>query len=417
MRKLDILVSAYACNPAGSVHLHPGEDITGWRLMQQLARFHNLWVITESYNEAYVRTALKEGQLLGVRFYFISLPPCFKWFYHSAPGQRIYYYLWQILAWRVARKLHREFNFDVAHHITFGNYWIPSFIGAFLHAPFIWGPIGGGQRVPWSFYSEYTLRGKISEIRRVVAQWFCRNILFPRKRSLKNAKAILVCNYETKLKIPKKYLEKVYLFPVNGIGENEIKQTSQDYESHRVFQILGAGRLECLKGFALAIRAFSLFAQEFQNCVLEIVGEGPEEARLKALAQTLGIKDKVIFRCWLSREELLSRMRKSDVFLFPSFRDGGASVVVYAMASGKPVICLNIGGPGFHINDKWGIKIEPKDPEYVVQEIAKDLKRLYLDNNLRIQLGESARKRTEDFYLWDRLGEKMQEIYKEVLKI
>ena len=108
-------------------------------------------------------------------------------------------------------------------------------------------------------------------------------------------------------------------------------------------------------------------------------------------------------------------MRESDVFLFPSFRDGGGAVVVEAMASGIPVVCLDTGGPGFHIQKEWGIKIAPKDPELVTNEMAHALEKLYLDKDLRMKMGRAARKRAEEFYLWDRLGERMQEIYQNAL--
>jgi hypothetical protein len=116
--------------------------------MEQLARFHDLWVITHSYNEAGISEALGAKPLPNVRFHFVELPRAMRWLYRIEFGQRIYYYLWQIKAWRVARKLHRKVRFDAAHHLTFGNDWIPSFIGAFLPVPFIWGPVGGGQRTP-----------------------------------------------------------------------------------------------------------------------------------------------------------------------------------------------------------------------------------------------------------------------------
>jgi len=415
MKRLNVLVSAYACNPISSLRLHPGEDLTGWRLTQQLSRFHNLWVIAHDYNKESILKTLEENNSVNIKFYFISLPRWFNWLYHISFGKRIYYYLWQISAWRLANKLNREFNFDVAHHITFGNYWIPSFIGAFLPVKFIWGPLGGGQRVPWVFFREYTLRGKISEISRDIAQWFGRNILFPHGKCLGKASAILVCNRETQNKIPRIFLKKLFLFPINGIAENELTKEPPQYRADKNdFLVLTAGRLDRVKGFSIAIRAFSLFADKFPKARLEIIGQGPEETRLKRLTQELKMGEKIYFISWLTREELLSKMRQCDAFLFPSLRDGGGAVVVEAMASAKPVICLDIGGPGFHIQKDWGIKIAPLSFDYAIRELAKALERIYLNEELRIQMCRAARRRAEEFYLWDRLGEQLQKIYDEI---
>ena len=415
MKRLRVLVSAYACNPIGSLQSHPGEDMTGWRLVEQLNRFHDLCVITRSYNREGVEKALAQGALPEVRFHFIQLPSWLRVLYKLEFGQRIYYYLWQILAWRVAKRLHRKLHFEVAHHLTFGNDWIPSFIGAFLPVPFIWGPVGGGQRTPQGLFSEYTLAGKLRERGRTFGQWIGRTLLFSRKQCLKKAKAILVCNYETKTKMPKRFLDKVHLFPVNGISPDNLDNQLCKNNSSDTFLVLTAGRLHRLKGFDIAIRAFNVFAQHFPKTTFEIVGQGPEEAKLHQLVNALRIRDRITFTQWLTREELLARMRESDVFLFPSFRDGGGAVVVEAMASGIPVVCLDNGGPGFHIQKEWGIKIFPKDPEFVTNEMVNALEKLYVDKDLRMKMGRAARKRVEECYLWDRLGKRMQEIYQNAL--
>lgn len=409
--RIKVLVSAYACNPLSSSRFHPGEDITGWRLVEQLSRFFDLYVISESYNKAAVEDFLRHQEIKGVKFFFLSLPLYLKWLYRFNFGKRVYYYLWQIWAWRLAVKLHRKIKFDVAHHLTFGNYWIPSFIGAFLSVPFIWGPLGGGQKVPKSFLREYTLGKRLEENFRQFAQWFGRNLLITSRRCLKNAKAILVCNYETKAKTPKIFHGKVHLFPVNGITGGELVSQGSSMEKKGEFLVLSAGRLDILKGFSIGMRAFSLFAKNCPDAILEIVGEGPEGPRLKRLALELGMGERVRFTPWLKREDLLLKMQSCQVFLFPSFRDGGGAVVVEAMASSKPVIGINIGGPGFHIHPEWGIKVEPYSPDYATQEIAAALDILYKDEALRLKMGEAAGKRAREFYLWEKLGDHLQEIY------
>ena len=52
-----------------------------------------------------------------------------------------YYYVWQICVWFVAKRLHRDTPFDLVHHVTFVNDWMPSGVAG-ARAPFI-GPVGG----------------------------------------------------------------------------------------------------------------------------------------------------------------------------------------------------------------------------------------------------------------------------------
>ena len=119
----------------------------------------------------------------------------------------------------------------------------------------------------------------------------------------------------------------------------------------------------------------------------------------------------------MPRNEFLKELASCELFLFPSLRDGGGAVVVEAMAAGKPVICLDIAGPGFHIENEWGIKIKPRSPGQAIPEMDKALEKLYFDEELRVRLGEAARERAEKFYHWDRLGENLFKIYQEVLKL
>ncbi len=414
MNSIKVLVSAYACNPSGAAHLHPGEDLTGWRLVEQLGRFHDLWVITHSYNKPGVEGARPKGANGSPRFLFVELSAGLKWLYKIEFGQRIYYYLWQIKAWRVARRLNREIGFDIAHHVTFGNDWIASYIGAFLPVPFIWGPVGGGQRTPSQLLTEYTAYGRFAEAARNIAQWFGRRDPV-RRRAVRKARAFLVCNNETRELVPRRWRNKVVFFPVNGVSRNDVRQGPIAARNDGAFQVLTAGRLHRLKGFAIAVRAFGRFASEHPDARMLIIGKGPEEARLKRLIDELGLAHAVKIQDWLARDEVLKRMRSSHVFLFPSFRDGGGAVVVEAMASGLPVICLDSGGPGSHVQPPWGVKVSPAEAERVAEKMGRALGALHDDENRRVAMGEAARARAAEFYLWDAHGERLDEIYRGVV--
>ena len=100
------------------------------------------------------------------------------------------------------------------------------------------------------------------------------------------------------------------------------------------------------------------------------------------VGMTSQIKDKVIFTGWKPREDLLSLMAESDVFLFPSLRDGGGAVVVEAMSMRIPVICLDISGPAMHVTDDSGIKVPAYSPEDSILGLASGLVELYLDEQV-----------------------------------
>lgn len=410
MKRLNVLVSAYACNPTSSLQLHPGEDITGWRLVGELNRFHEVSVITHTYNRQGVEEARSKGAYPDVQFHFLNLPGALGALYKIEIGQRIYYYLWQIWAWRLARRLHRRTAFDLAHHLTFGNDWIAGFIGAFLPVPYIHGPVGGGQRTPGPLLKEYTSYGRLAEKVRETAQWVGRHDPV-RLRCLRKAKAILVCNKETKSKIPAGNRAKTMYFPVNGMSRQDLELMPPAAPHGGPFRILTAGRLHRLKGFAIGIKAFARFVRRHPDSEFWIVGKGEEEASLRALTAELHLEDKVRMIPWLPRTELLKTLATADVVMFPSFRDGGGAVVVEAMAASKPVIVIDSGGPGSHIEDAWGIKVPPGEPDAVADGLAAALTRLAEEAGLGEKLGRAARRRVEEFYLYEKEGERLLEIY------
>jgi len=332
-------------------------------------------------------------------------------------GIQLYAYLWQVMAYFLARSLHRRFHFDIFHHITYANDWMASFIGALLPIPYLRGPGGGAQRTPEQFRCEYSLRGRFAERFRAFGQWAFRHdpvFIIGQRR----ARAILVCNRESLAAIPKQWRMKAQLFPVNGISGDELHFLSPSASpGNNRFAVLSAGKLLRLKGYDLAIRAFKIFIDRCSekgsevDAELTIIGDGPELERLEALIRELVLETKVRIKMWMRRDKLLNEMASCDVFLFPSLRDGGGAVVVEAMAAGKPVICMDLAGPGMHVTDDCGIRISPNSPSQAVNDTALALERLLGDKDLRLHMGRKGRQRAEGVYHWDRLGDRLQEIY------
>ena len=66
-------------------------------------------------------------------------------------------------------------------------------------------------------------------------------------------------------------------------------------------------------------------------------------------------------------------------------------MVVEAMASGKPVVCLDLAGPAFHITEECGFKIPARSPDEAIELMAQALERLYRDHELCVKMGQAGR--------------------------
>jgi len=413
MTRRRILACAFTCCPPGMPGFSGGEDVLGWNLLQQIARTHDVWALTQEEDRPSIEQSLTEHPVQGLHFHYVGLPQWLRPLLKIQGGHQLYYYLWQIKAYIEARRLHRRLAFDLFHHITYANDWMASFIGALLPVAYIRGPGGGAHRTPKGFAQEYTFGGRVWERVRALSQWLFRHDpIFVKGQT--RASAILVCNQEAMSNLAVTWSQKAHLFPVSGVSTEDFAPTTPIETQNKKFRVVSAGSLIRVKGFGLAVKAFKDFVDRHPESEFNIIGSGPEETRLRALIHQLKLDDKVQLIPQMPRDCLLDRIRCHDVFLFPSLRDGGGTVVIEAMAAGKPVVCLNIGGPGMNVTNECGIKITPKSPEETVHELTEALERLYVDKELRLRLGKAAQKRAKEMYHWDQLGKRLMRIYSSI---
>ena len=412
-----ILICAYSCVSESGVKNIGGEAELGWNIVKELGRFFDVYVLTHAHNQKSIKKLLLKDSQKNINFIYIRLPKVFNFLekFHKG-GIQIYSYLWQIKAYFIVKNLHKKYNFDLFHHITYANDWMASYIGALLPIPYIRGPGGGAHKVPKEFTKQYNTKQKLGEIVRSIGQFIFRHDPFFIIGQNK-AKTILVCNKESFDALSLKWQKKALLFPVNGISKKEFEdfKNLEVLKNKNNFVILSAGKLIKIKGFDLVIKSFKFFNDKFENTTLKIIGSGPEEINLKKIVQKLGLENKVVFDQWVPREKLLKEMFFSDIFLFLSLRDGGGQVVVEAMASGKPVVCFDIAGPGFHIDESCGIKIKPENPEQAIKNTAIALEKLYKDKELRKEKGKNGKEKAEREYEWEKLGNKLKIIYEKFL--
>ena len=406
--RLRILLSAYACEPnKGS------EPAVGWQSATTLAQHHEVWVITRANNRPTIERALKQSPHPNLHFVYYDLPGWMSWWKRGGRGVQLYYYLWQLLSATRVRKLEADQRFDVVHHVTIVRYWSPSNLRV-SRAPFLWGPVGGGEDAPRSFRRSFAWRHRVIEqcrrwIRRLAEldPWV--------KQTAQAADIALATTAETATRLRALGVARVEVMSQLGLDHMPtILQRSIEAESSsQTLRFLCVGRWLYWKGFDLAIRAFA--RMPFSEARLTVVGAGPESGRLKALARATSVADRIDFREWLSPEETQAEMAACDVLVHPSLHDSGGFVCLEAMAQGKPVVCLNLGGPALLVTHESGCKIDAAEPDQTVNSLAEAMQRLAEDRAQRHRMGQASRSRVEQEFLWARKIERWESLYSSLI--
>jgi glycosyltransferase involved in cell wall biosynthesis len=135
--------------------------------------------------------------------------------------------------------------------------------------------------------------------------------------------------------------------------------------------ILTPGALIALKGQRLAIEALA----RIPGAVLALAGAGADEAALRALADRLGVQERVNFLGQVSHDLLPQLFSAADVVVLPSEREGLANVWIEALACGTPLVIPDVGGAREVVSDAAAGRIVAREPEAIaaaVREILED---------------------------------------------
>jgi glycosyltransferase involved in cell wall biosynthesis len=407
---LRVLISAYACAPdRGS---EPG---VGWNVASEVARYHDVWVLTSRENERAVLRELDGSSGAHPRFVFIGPG---RW----TPSKRVrrkrvpwlanvHYYVWQVAAYVVARRLHRRVQFDVVHHVTFVRYYSPSLV-SLLPVPFVWGPVGGAERAPSSFWRTFGARGLAYEATRSVARRVGEHDPLVRLTARRSTIA-RVTTAQTATRVRTLGGGVVEVVPQVGLSRADLQRVrpGSDEDDDVRGPLVSVSRLLHWKGLDLAIRAFA--AAGIDHVEYHIAGTGPERARLESLARRLGVGERVRFLGEVRRDDVFDLLSSALALVHPSLHDSGGNACLEAMAMRTPVICLDLGGPPLLVTGAAGVVIPAAAPRPAVSGLARAMRTLVDDPGLARELGERARARAETFS-WTERGRQISETYERV---
>jgi glycosyltransferase involved in cell wall biosynthesis len=388
--RMKILLSVFACSPnAGS------ENGGGWRWAVELARAgHTVIALTDITRKAAIDRELKSRPVAGLKVVYFR-PNWLNKFPLNSRTAQILFSAWQYSLVPAARMLHKEHDFDLAIHLTYGTFRTPSFLGR-LGIPFIFGPVGGGEDAPWELKRGLPMRELVKEALRTVLIKVSKFNPFLRV-ALRSATLVLTRTDDTRRALPGFAVKDTVVYQEIGIDRPERQHVKQGAKRapQAPLNLLFAGRLLGWKGIHLALKAVALARTQKCDCHLTIVGSGPLEIWLKQLAEELGVGANVTWLSHMPQTDLFEMYGRMHGFLFPSLHDSGGNVVLEALSFGLPVVCLNIGGPVTLVSEECALVVPVQNAvqSEVVARLAKALCQLYFDEVGRQEMSHSARDR------------------------
>lgn len=174
--------------------------------------------------------------------------------------------------------------------------------------------------------------------------------------------------------------------------------------------LLSVGRFsDPRKNVRLLFHAYSLLIQRMQNVPkLVLAGKsGPTPDDLE-YAKRLNIIDHIEIKLDIKDSELISLYQGAELLLLSSDEEGFGMVIMEAMSCGVPVIATDCGGPSTLITNQKDGYLVPVGNSKIFAERTRDL---LLDDNLKRQFSEEARKKISDSFSVEKTGELFLNVY------
>lgn len=293
---------------------------------------------------------------------------------------------WSLKFWKMFLSLFKK-NFDIVFSITM-----------FFHSSmlaFVYSKIKKKKWIHIEHASDYTKSSNfiIAIAARIYTDIFGRVTLF--------FSDLNITPSQSAAKFVSRFTRKPSVVVYRGMPFSEIEKIPPNptlkgkFEDKKI--VLYVGRLISGKGIIDLVKAVA--GINFDEFILLVIGDGPEEKELKELVEKLGIEKKVSFLGAKDFDEVLAIMKVSDVFVNPSYNEGLPTTVLEAGVCGCGIVATDVGGTREIItHDKSGLLIKPKE----IEKMANSIERLLRDDLERRKFAKSAKEEIFERFNWEK---------------
>jgi glycosyltransferase involved in cell wall biosynthesis len=299
-------------------------------------------------------------------------------------------------------------TFDIAHQVVPVAVRYPS-PAARLGIPLVIGPVGGSLESPRAFIPEEGSTPWWQKLRALDRLRLKYDPLL--RRSFASADCVIgIAPYVADL------LRDVPIHRFAQMSDVAVKTMPDEVDrTGRTgsVRLLHVGRTVRTKGLREVIRAMAQLSD--LNVVLDVVGDGNDREACEALVRDLRLQERIFFHGVVPRAAVDEFYRRADIFVFPSYREPGGTVVLEAMSFGLPLIVCDQGGPAANVDGSSAIRLAAVSPSQLADDCAVALRLLVEDPGLRLRMGAAARDLVRSKHLWSQRVEQMSAIYQEII--
>lgn len=409
---MQILINAYAVNPDwGS---EPG---MGWNWVTCLAEHCKVHVITEGeWRDNIERELRRLPQGGNLVFHYLPVPEKVRKMCWDQGDWRFYYHYrkWQKRALCAARGIMKEHRIDLIHQLNMIGFREPGLLWKIRGVPYVWGPVGGMENVPAAYAGCSGWRERLF-VRVKNAVNSCQSRWQPHvRRAIARSSVFIAAVEGVKKRVEEVYGKRAVVINETGCGISPAKCRKPETEGE--FSLLWVGKADFRKQLHLAVSTLALL-KDCEGLRLHICGVRPEKEgrRFVRQAENLGVSRMCVWHGIVANAEILSMMRRSDLFFFTSIMEATSTVVAESLMSRLPVLCFDTCGMSTVIDDTVGGKIPLSTPEQSVRDFAERIRFFFHNRSVLRNMEDSfpARQRELD---WGRKAERVIAIYREILE-
>lgn len=404
--RLRIFISAYACEPEkGS---EPG---IGWNVVNELARYHEVHVLTRANNREPIETFYeKNPSAAQPHFHYYDLPKWLSFWKKKRRGYHLYYYLWQYGAYFRYRGFVNQSGFDLVQHLTFANFAMPSLF--MLCKPVtVWGPVGYIP-IPAGVFQALPFKIRLKERLRQLLMWLLIHCEPMRVLTPRAADFILEYQDNPRSCFPAGWQYKIKRHSQTGINTSEpeyniVSKRGRDGRIH----LLICSEFIYWKGCVFAAETAAKLLVRYPETVLDIYGSGAEKNTMEKILSGNDFSDRVFWHGFVEKKEMLQALADADILLYPSYHHGLATVILQAMYFQLPIVALE-GDPvaGAVICNRAGVAASGENRAEILDDLERKTEELILSQKLRVSYGKNGREAVEKHYDWRILTARLSEL-------